>query len=210
MDCRIEAFMLSHMTDSAHDKHHIYRVLNIARDIAKTEPHVNHQVLTAACLLHDIGRDAQAKDPTKCHAQVGAQMALDFLQSEGWSLEAANHVSACISTHRVRGNNTPQTIEAKILFDADKIDVAGAIGIARTLMYAGKHDAPLYVTKPDGTIATHKEDSSEDSFVGEYHFKLKKIYGYFYTARGKAIAAGREKAADDFYHALLGEIGGLG
>ena len=74
----IENFMLDCMKDSAHDKHHIYRVLNAAVDIAAHEPNVDMRILTAACLLHDIGRDAQAANKALCHAQVGAEMAQNF------------------------------------------------------------------------------------------------------------------------------------
>ena len=59
---QIEAHMLSFMRDSAHDKHHVYRVLYAALDISACEPCVDMDVLVAACLLHDIGRERQFAD----------------------------------------------------------------------------------------------------------------------------------------------------
>ena len=204
----IENFMLECMKDSAHDKHHIYRVLAAAKAIAVHEIGVDMRILTTACLLHDIGRDAQAADESLCHAQVGADMAYEFLLQLGWEEAEALHVRNCISAHRYRGDNMPRTIEAKILFDADKLEVTGAIGIARTLIYAGQHGSPLYIVDADGKLSVDKQNTGEDSFMGEYNFKLKKVYGSFYTAHGKETAKKRQKAAEDFYNALYQEITG--
>ena len=80
------------MSDSAHDKEHVYRVLYNALQIAREEEGVNYDVLIAACLLHDIGRKAQFADPSVCHAQAGAQMAWAFLRENGFSAEFADRV----------------------------------------------------------------------------------------------------------------------
>jgi len=99
----IEAFMLEKMQDSAHDKHHIYRVLNAALDIAHyTDEEVDIDILIAACLLHDIGREEQSADLELCHAAIGAEMAYVFLLSRGWNEHKALHVKECVSTHRYR------------------------------------------------------------------------------------------------------------
>ena len=203
----IEAHMLHHMQDSAHDKHHIYRVLRLVQDIAVHEPTANHSILIAAALLHDIGRKRQFADSTVCHAQAGGEMAYDFLVMQGWSKGDAAHVRNCIISHRFRKANPPATIEAKILFDADKLDVAGAMGIARTLLYKGDANDPLYALGDDGGIITQGRGGEGNSFIEEYNYKLKNIYDKFYTARGKEIGDKRQKIAVDFYAALLEEIG---
>jgi len=202
----IENFMLEKMNDAAHDKFHIYRVLNSALEIARHTKNVDAEILTAACLLHDIGRDAQAKDPTLCHAQVGAEMAYQFLSQQGWQANRALHVRDCISSHRFRGDNAPETIEAKILFDADKLDVTGTVGIARTLIYCGQAHESLYNRDEDGKLITHKVGKETTSFVEEYNHKLKRIHKKLYTKQAKKIAKQRQKAAKKFYNALLEEI----
>jgi uncharacterized protein len=112
----IEAYMAIQMQDSAHDKHHVYRVLNAALDICKNDDSVDMDVLIAACLLHDIGRDKQFADlENLCHAQIGGDMAYDFLLTLRWPKQKAFHVKECISFHRYRRDNTPKSIEAKIL-----------------------------------------------------------------------------------------------
>ncbi len=201
----IEKYMLTCMHDPAHDREHIYRVLYTALDIAKYEKNVDYDVLITACLLHDIGRKEQFENPKLCHAEVGSKKAYDFLLCHGWSEERAAHVRDCIYTHRFRSENPPITIEAKILFDSDKIDVTGAIGIARSLVYRGKVNEPLYTLNSDGTV-NDGSNTSEPSFFREYQYKLKNIYGRFFTRRGEEIGLQRRKAADDFYGEMLSEV----
>lgn len=202
---QVEAYMLSCMKDSAHDCHHVYRVLNTAIDLAQHYD-IDEDVLIAAALLHDIGRNEQNRDNTLDHAEIGAQKAYDFLVSLGWKEEKASHVKSCIYTHRYRSNAEPDSIEAKIIFDSDKIEVTGAIGIARTLYYGALHDEPLYRLDEDGIITYPAEGAETQSFVEEYNWKLRKIYDSFYTEHAKKIAAKNKKAGDDFYHAILNEV----
>lgn len=201
---KIENYMQACMDDSAHNREHVYRVLYAALDIAGQEEQVDLDVLIAACLLHDIGRREQAEDSKVCHAKAGAKKAYKFLIENGFSEDFSRHVKACIKTHRFRSKKPPKTMEAKILFDADKLDAAGAMGIARTLMYQGQMDEPLYRLAEDGQVSDGSADV-EESFFREYKYKLEGLYGKFYTRRGMELAAGRRGAAAAFYEALLSE-----
>lgn len=201
---QMERYMLSCMADSAHDREHVYRVLHTALLIAQTESGVDLDVLVCASLLHDIGRQEQFADPRLCHAQVGGEKAYRFLTQHGFSADFAEAVRHCITAHRFRENCPPQTLEAKILFDADKLDAAGAMGIARTLLYQGHEGTPLYSRTPEGSVSDGTGDRIP-SFFHEYKFKLEKLYDRFYTKRGRELALQRQKAAVDYYHALLGE-----
>lgn len=200
----IEKYMTECMSDSAHDREHVYRVLYTALDIARTEKDVDCDILIAACLLHDIGRREQFRDPRLDHAEVGAEKAYRFLSENGFSMDFAVRVRECIRSHRYRSDAPPESVEAKILFDADKIDVSGAIGIARTLMYCGQTSRPLYLLAEDGTVSDGTNDKSP-SFLGEYKFKLENVYSRFYTRRGAEIAEQRRKAASDFYENIFCE-----
>lgn len=201
----LEKYMLSCMEDSAHDKEHVYRVLYTALEIAKTESDVDYDVLVAACLLHDIGRKEQFEDPSLCHAEVGSEKAYCFLLENGFETEYAEQVRHCVLTHRYRQSNPPQTVEAKILFDADKVDASGALGIARTLIYKGIVSDPLYSLLPDGSVSSGENDTVP-SFFQEYKYKLEKLYGNFYTAKGEKIAKQRQHTAIDFYNGLYQEV----
>lgn len=201
----IENYMRICMKDSAHDREHVYRVLYSALTIAEAENKVDMDVLVCSCLLHDIGRQVQFADPTKCHARVGGDMAYDFLIEHGFTEKYAQRVKSCIMTHRFRENNQPQSIEAKILFDADKLDAAGAMGIARTLLYQGYVSTPLYTVLGDGTVSDGTKDEAP-SFFQEYKFKLEKMYERFYTQKGREMALERRQAAVSFYESLLKEV----
>ena len=202
---RIETYMLGQMQDSAHDAEHVFRVLYAALDILETEPEADADVVVAACLLHDIGRGEQFQNPALCHAQVGAEKAYRFLLQNGMEESFAAHVRDCIRTHRFRSDAPPQTLEAKILFDADKLDVSGAMGIARTLLYVGETAEPLYTRAADGLISDGTDDV-EPSFFQEYRHKLERIYDGFYPARAAVLACERRATAEQFYRALLREV----
>lgn len=200
----IENHMRKYMRDSAHDKEHIYRVLYVALDIASSEEHIDWDVLIAACLMHDIGREEQLRNPDVCHAEFGSKMAFDFLIRQGWAPHRASHVRDCILSHRYRNDAVPNSVEAKILFDADKIDAAGALGIARTLIYKGQVSDPLYTVDEKGNVL---DGGSKEppSFFHEYKFKLEKVYDILYTKRGREIAYKRRDSAAAFYNSLLTE-----
>ena len=197
--------MLECMKDSAHDKEHVYRVLYFAMDIAKFERDVNMDVLIAACLLHDIGRPEQYINPKLRHEQVGSRKAYEFLIENQWPKPDAERVRNCIATHRFRSDNPPISIEAKVVFDADKLDAAGTLGIARTLLYKGIVAQPLYSLDAQGNISDGSADQ-QPSFFQEYKVKLEKLYDRFYTQRGKQIASERMVSAAAFYNSLLDEV----
>ena len=201
----MEAYMLSCMDDSAHDAQHIYRVLYNALEIARAEAGVDYDVLIAACLLHDIGRKEQFENPALCHAMVGGEKASAFLTEHGFDAEFSQKVRHCIETHRFRKTMQPESIEAKILFDADKLDVTGALGIARTLMYKGNVAEPIYNVLPDGAIGDGS-GGEPPSFFREYKFKLEKLYDKFYTAKGAELAQQRREIAAAFYESLYREV----
>lgn len=201
----LENYMFSCMEDSAHDADHIYRVLYNALDIAQTEKDVNPDILISACLLHDIGRKEQFENPKVSHAAAGAEKAYSFLTGHGFDEDFAVRVRDCILSHSYRKSNPAKSIEAKILFDADKIDVTGALGLARTLLYKGTVSEPLYNLSSNGQVSDGSDDENP-SFFHEYKYKLEKIYEQFYTVRGAEIAAQRQNAAVDFYNNMLQEV----
>lgn len=201
----MEAFMQASMKDCAHDREHVYRVLNNAVEIGRCEAQVNWDVLIASALLHDVSRPEQLADPQVDHALHGADKAAAFLRAKGWDEAFCEQVRRCIRTHRFRKTEPPASLEARILYDADKLDVTGAIGIARTLEYNGETGRPIYTRREDGTVSDGSGDTA-DSFFREYRFKLEKIYDHFLTDRGRELAAARREAAVTFYDALLAEV----
>lgn len=196
--------MKSLMSDSAHDSLHVYRVLYMAMNIAETEKSADKDVLITAALLHDIGRALQFEDPSLCHAKEGARMAYDWLTSKGWDEAFSAHVRDCILSHRFRGDHPPETLEAKILSDADNLDSTGALSAARSFFYSAEAGGPIYLLAEDGGVLTDPVDDNI-TFAQEYTFKLHKVHKRFYTRRGKELAEERHVILDQYYEAFLRE-----
>lgn len=191
--------------DGVHGREHIYRVLYNGLEIAKTEENVDYDVLIAACLLHDIGRKEENENPNLPHALAGGDKAYDFLIKHGFEKDYAENVKHCIQNHSKKKENIELSLEAKILFDADKIDLTGAIGLARTLMYQGAFSEPIYIRHPDGTISDGERDT-EPSFFQEYKCRLEKIPSWLYTRKAREITAKRQEIAAAFFKTLYQEV----
>lgn len=201
---KTEAYMRQNCEKSAHAEDHIYRVLYNALNIAASEENVDLDVLITACLLHDIGRPAEIADSSIDHAEYGSKTAYNWLIENNYDSDFAQSVAECILCHRYRGNNIPKTIEAKILYDADKLDAAGLIGIARTLQFKGTIGEPIYTVK-NGEVQ-NGSDKENQSFFTEYIHKLSKVYDKMTTAKGKEIALEMKSEAERFYNELYGYL----
>ena len=202
----MERYMLAHAGDAAHAPGHIYRVLGTALALADGEPGVDRDILVAACLLHDVGRPQQFKTGAD-HALVGGDMAYEFLLTLGWEPLRAEWVRGCIQSHRFRNDLPPESMEAKLLYDADKMDVLGPIGVARTIQYGatvGEAEEPLYRVDSEGRILTGAD--GEPSFFQEYDRKLRGISSKMITPQGREMARGLQEEGDRFYDALLSQL----
>ena len=122
------------LTCSAHNLDHVFRVYNLCLLLSNYEKDVDLEILIPSALLHDIARVEESDDKTGKidHAALGSEIPGDILRNLGYKEEKIDMIKHCIITHRFRTGNEPKTIEAKILFDSDKLDVIGASGIART------------------------------------------------------------------------------
>lgn len=172
------------LTCSAHNLDHVFRVYNLCLLIAKHEEGVDLEVLIPAAMLHDIARVEESKDKTGelDHAILGSEIAEDILRKLQYEEEKIQRIKNCIIAHRFRTGNEPTTIEAKILFDSDKLDAIGAIGIARTFMLSGQFGQRLIVKEPlneyieSNTVENGRlKDVSKHTPFIEYEVKLKKF-----------------------------------
>ncbi len=191
------AYMNECMGDAAHDREHVMRVLGYAMTIAESEPSVDRDLLITACLLHDIGRAAQFRDPSLDHAAVGANMARDWLVSRGYPSEFAEKVRSAIRSHRYRTGGRAESIEAQILFDSDKLDVCGMMGLFRTVSYKAHVAEPYYTQNADGMVDFRADAPA--SVVQEYLYKLAHVADRMYTAKAKELA---RTLADELRHAM--------
>ena len=208
-----------HNKDSAHNMEHVMRVYKNAREIAKNEK-ADMEVVEIAALLHDIGSENEIKDSTgkTDHAIESAKLAKPFLQKLKIPEEKIQHILDCIISHRYRTENKPKTLEAKIVFDADKLETTGAIGVARIFMWTGKNNAHLYKKVNDiekyarenlgGKINGRIQDKTKHSPQIQWETKEKFILDYLYTDKAKQIAQKRMDFSSKFFDQLEKEIKG--
>ncbi len=189
-----------------HDWEHTMRVASLAYHIGNEE-NADMKILIAAALLHDIAREEADKNGT-CHAELSAKMSEVILLDMEYSNSQRKDILHCISTHRFRGNNFPQTIEAKVLFDSDKLDAIGAIGVCRAYSYAGENRQALYSPMEQESKLTKTVNHSEHTPIVEFKVKLSKIKDSLYTETGRKIAEHRHKFMENFFNELLAEITG--
>jgi len=165
-------------------------------------------ILSGAALLHDIGRQYETeKQGGVCHAEKGAELAHNILLKMEFSKTFIAEVVHCIETHRYRGNKAPETLEAKILFDADKLDSIGAVGIGRAFLFAGQTGARLH-NDSDIDILACKPYSREDTAYREFKFKMSKVKDKMLTLEGKRLAEERHDFMELFFQRLEREIKG--
>jgi len=199
-------------SDPVHGFDHIQRVLQMAENLASTEA-ADKEIVRAAALLHDAQADLQqAKDDQ--HRQNHHLNSLDFaaqvLRAEDWDEDRITAVQHCIRAHRFRDASIqPQTIEAQVLFDADKLDAIGAVGVARAIAYAASHGQPFFSTPSEQFLQTgEKEPGEPHTAYHEFVYKLRKLQDRLFTSSARSIAEARHRFMEDYFQRLQDEIRG--
>ena len=194
--------------DPVHGFDHILRVLRLAERLAQAEG-ADLEIVHAAVLLHDASGAETGGEKRSEHQHHSSEFAKEILEAEGWSPARIAAVQHCIRAHRFRGDEQPQSLEAKILFDADKLDVIGAFGVARTLGYDVVMRWPFHAEVSDQFKKTGaKAEGETHSSYHEFLFKLGKIKDRLHTETARQLAEGRQKFLNDFFAQLDAEAKG--
>ncbi len=191
--------------DPVHGFSHILRVYRLCERIGRQE-NADLTIVRAAALLHDVEGDVDVRED---HHLAAARFAEKTLLKEGWSAEAIKAVVHCIRAHRFRDDSEkPQTLEAQVLFDADKIDAIGAVGVARAVAYAVRAGMDVYAPPSDLYLSSGKYEPGESQTVAhEYLFKLRHIKDRLFTPSGRSLAAERHELMVRFFEGWMKEIG---
>jgi uncharacterized protein len=190
----------------SHDWDHTERVLQLCLHIGKKEK-ADLEILKLAAVLHDIGRGEEDDSNGRiCHGERGAELARTILQRHDLRHDDIDRIVHCIVTHRFRKSRFPESLEAKILFDADKLDSIGAVGIGRAFLFAGEVGARLH--NPDIVVGRTKPYTREDTAYREFLVKLSKIKGRMFTCEGRRIARERHGFMLEFFDRLNKETRG--
>jgi len=177
-------------TDPVHDFSHIERVYRMAQRLAKLEG-ADPEIVNAAALLHDAEGTAPGSDTRREHHLRSADFAATILKQEGWNEERIRAVQHCIRAHRYR------------------LDVLGAVGAVRAVVYAALAGTPFYAVPSSQFLETGVELPGElHSAYHEYLFKLRHVEKRLYTQTARAIARQRRKYLDKFFIQLIAEYKG--
>jgi uncharacterized protein len=195
--------------DAVHDFAHIERVYRMSERLANAEG-ADLEIVHAAALLHDAEGTAPGGEARLEHHLRSAEFAGAVLKAEGWPADRIAAVQHCVRAHRFRDDREPPaTIEAKCLFDADKLDVLGAIGAVRVTLYAALAGTPLFAPPSQQFIETGKEMPGElHSAFHEYLFKLRNVEKRLFTETARQLARQRSQYLKEFFNQLIAEING--
>ncbi|NIM25305.1 MAG: HD domain-containing protein [Nitrosopumilaceae archaeon] len=203
LDLLKEEIKLKMSNDSAHDFDHIMRVYKNAKKICKTEK-ANQKLVLAAVLLHDIISYPKSDKRSKLSSIQSAEASKTILKKHGFTGDEIKIISDAIRDHSFSQNKVPQTLEGKILQDADRLDALGAVGIARVFAVGGAENRPFY--NLDDPFCKKRSPDDQIWTLDHFYKKLLLLESKMNTKTGKTEAKKRTKILKDFLSDLKKEI----
>ena len=189
--------------DSAHDFNHIMRVYKNAKTLCKNEK-VNQELVLAGVLLHDIISYPKSHKNSKLSSVKSSEKAKTILKKYGYSEKEITIISDAIRDHSFSQHKIPQTIEGRILQDADRLDAIGAIGIARVFAVGGSEKRPFY--HPDDPFCKKRKPDDQTWTLDHFYQKLLRLEQLMNTRSGKREAKRRTKILKNYLSELKTEI----
>ena len=189
--------------DPAHDFEHVMRVYNNAKKISKQEK-ANQKLVLSAALLHDIVSYPKSSKRSKFSSIDSAKKSKLILKKYDFTVEEIIIVFDAIVDHSFSQNKIPQTLEGKILQDADRLDALGSIGIARVFATSGSLNRPFY--NIDDPFCAKRNPDDNLWAVDHFFNKLLKLEFMMNTKSGKIEAKKRTKVLKEFLKQLKNEI----
>lgn len=192
-----------HMSDGSHDLAHLQRVWKNVVSIQREEGG-DLELLAAATLLHDAVH-VEKDSPLRSQAsRLAAEHARGVLGARGWLAARIDDVAHAIEAHSFSAGITPETVEARILQDADRLDAIGLIGVARCFYTAGRLGSALY--DPHDPTAAHRAKDDARFALDHFEAKLLTLASGFRTPAGSRLAAARHEKLREFQRGFLEEI----
>ena len=191
---------------TAHGFDHVLRVVALADRIARAEG-ADVGIVRAAALLHDLTAD----NPDRAsHHISGAERAREILFELGHPVERVDAVVHCVQMHRFRSveqNDAPLSLEAQVVFDADKLDAIGAVGVARAFVYGAELGQPIWgPVSPEFKVGS--QTGEPHTAHHEFYYKLLRVRDRLWTKTGRRLAAERHPYMVDFFNRMAREVAG--
>lgn len=192
-------------SDGSHDLSHIHRVWkNVCRIQAVDGGDL--KVLLAATILHDcvvVEKDSPLRSQA---STLSSQKAASILESMDWPTSEIELAAGAIKAHSFSAGIEPETLEAKILQDADRLDAIGAVGVARCFYVSGRLGRTLYDF--ENPTAAGREFDDKTFAIEHFHTKLLKLNSGFRTGEGTRLAQQRHDRLESFLTEFMDEING--
>ena len=190
---------------TGHDWYHIERVWKNAKKIATHYPEANQLHIELAALLHDR-YDHKIVD----YVEEAKLKVSQLLVQHGLTKELIEKILYSIDAVGFRNGKNPLqpiTIEDKIVQDADLLDAIGAIAIARTFVYSGAHQRPIYTGESQEVL--EEANQLEDTAIGHFYEKLLTLSDTLHTPEARKIAKGRHEFMKEYLNQFFAEWEGL-
>ncbi|AMO58520.1 hydrolase [Endozoicomonas montiporae] len=193
--------------DASHDISHFQRVWRTASKLLDNgDLSANRLVILAACYFHDIVVLPKNHPQRSMASTLAAEETERCLTVLSFPQALINDVCHAVKTHSYSAGITPETIEAKVVQDADRMEALGAIGLARCFYTGGKLKQKLF--DPEDPLATHRELDDRIYSLDHFELKLLKIAGSMQTAAGRQMAERSSQFLKDFRDQLCRELNG--
>lgn len=200
-EAALRAFILTRLpADPAHDIAHVERVVANARRIAEAEG-ADLAIVIPAAWLHDCVSYPKNHPDRALSSRHAAALASDWLRDQGTPPERLAAISHAIAAHSFSAGITAETLEARVVQDADRLEALGAIGIARCLMVGGALGRPLY--HPDDPFCDSRDPDDQRFSIDHFYRKLFHVGETLHTDTARREAAHRVA----FMRAFLAQLG---
>ena len=203
---RFEAVALARISGAgpAHDELHVWRVMETAKKIARAEG-ADVEVCLLAALLHELFNHPKSHPESSRSGDVCAEQATALLREHGYAEPLLERVAYCIRVHSFSRGILPETLEAKVLQDADRLDAIGAIGIARLFATSAEMKRPFYAREDPFCRARQPDDKQWG--LDHFYRKLLRIGDGLHTATARALAGERVAFMRAYLDQLERELG---
>lgn len=174
---------------AAHDFSHSDRVMRLAKHIGQEmDESVDLEVISIAGITHDVIDRKVAPD-----MKAAIEGLSRFLESVGYDEALIGHVQSIIQNMSYSSGKIPDSLEGKIVQDADRLEAIGAIAIARTFAYGGKMNRLIY------------QENDSDCSIAHFYDKLLLLKDKMHTDKGRAIAEKRHAFMEKYLEAFYDE-----
>ncbi|MGZ8252809.1 MAG: HD domain-containing protein [Methylophilaceae bacterium] len=189
--------------DGAHDLNHLHRVWQNAQKLLQDYPEADSLVVLAACYLHDLVNLPKNHLQRHLASRQAAALAVERLSQLGFPADKLAALAHAIETHSFSAAITPETLEAKIVQDADRLDALGAVGLARLYYTAGRMGSAL--AHPTDPLALSRSMDDKNYALDHIEVKLATLPATMQTVAGRKMGEARLEWLREFRDTFVAE-----